>query len=251
MPRNAHKYSQFSPAQQNITKYIAVSLVVLLPCVSFLNQKWHLPLQALGQSVAFYLSAAFIVIFILPTNKTPCQFGVANCITLLRLIIVAIFTSNIGFLHLIPDVGMWWLMALGVSGIALDGVDGWLARSLGLESEFGAKFDMEVDAAFILILSLITYELPHIGPWVILAGLLRYIFLVSGWAFPALRRPLPSSFRRKFICILQMSAMVFVLCPLTTATIDRLSVATAVFLLLLSFLYDTLHLLNPVRRQNN
>ncbi len=45
------------------------------------------------------------------------------------------------------------LLALAVVAIVLDGVDGWVARRTGTASTFGARFDMEVDAFLILVLS--------------------------------------------------------------------------------------------------
>ena len=35
--------------------------------------------------------------------------------------------------------------------VALDGVDGWIARRIGRTTVFGARFDMEVDAALMLV----------------------------------------------------------------------------------------------------
>jgi len=248
MPGNAHTYFVLSPQQRNIAKYFAVSLAALLPCIIFATQTWQLPLRTIGQSMAFYFVASLVTIFILAADKAPSRFGAANCITLLRLIITAILASTIGFLHLIPIGGIWLLTALGASAVVLDGVDGWIARSMVLESKFGARFDMEVDAAFILVLSVIVWELPHIGPWVLIAGLLRYVFAAASWLLPALRAPLPPSYRRKFICILQISALILALCPLTSLEIGRPAVAIAVVLLLLSFIRDTLTLMHTTRR---
>jgi phosphatidylglycerophosphate synthase len=39
--------------------------------------------------------------------------------------------------------------------LALDGLDGWLARRFGLASAYGARFDMEVDGFLILVLALL------------------------------------------------------------------------------------------------
>jgi phosphatidylglycerophosphate synthase len=251
MSGSAHKYLVFSPPKSNIAKYFGISLVALLPSIAVIHQTWHLPLWAIGQSVLFFFVASLVTIFILPVDKAPFRFGAANCVTLLRLIITAILASTIGFLHLIPETGLWWLTALGASGFMLDGVDGWIARSLSLESKFGARFDMEVDAGSILVLSLIVGGLPHIGPWVLIAGLLRYVFVAASWPFPSLRAPLPPSFRRKFICVLQISVLILALCPLTSPEVGRSAVAIAVVLLLLSFLRDALQLMNATKSQGD
>ena len=44
------------------------------------------------------------------------------------------------------------MAALAGFALALDGVDGHLARRFDQVSDFGARFDMEVDAALILVL---------------------------------------------------------------------------------------------------
>lgn len=247
MPGSPHTYFILPPPQRNIAKYFAVGLTALLPCITLTTQTWQLPLRAIGQSMAFYFVASLVTIFILAAGRAPSRFGAANCITLLRLIITAILASTMGFLHLIPIAGIWFLTALGTSAVVLDGVDGWIARSMNLESKFGARFDMEVDAAFILVLSLTVWELSHIGPWVLIAGLLRYVFAAASWLLPALRAPLPPSRCRKFICILQISALILALCPLTSLEIGRPAVAIAVVLLLLSFVRDTLILMHTTR----
>ncbi len=43
-------------------------------------------------------------------------------------------------------------MALAVPALILDGVDGWVARRTGTANDAGARLDMEVDAALILVL---------------------------------------------------------------------------------------------------
>ena len=52
------------------------------------------------------------------------------------------------------------VIPLSIIALSLDGVDGALARRQMLESRFGAAFDMEVDSAFALVLSI----LAALGP---------------------------------------------------------------------------------------
>ena len=44
-------------------------------------------------------------------------------------------------------------------------------------------------------------------------GLVRYAFVVAGWRWPALARPLPPSIRRKAVCVLQMLVLGLMLAP--------------------------------------
>ena len=53
------------------------------------------------------------------------------------------------------------LVALAVVALVLDAVDGWVARRTGTTSPLGARFDMEVDAFLILVLSV--YVAPSTG----------------------------------------------------------------------------------------
>ena len=51
-------------------------------------------------------------------------------------------------------------------------------------SAFGARFDMEVDALLILVLSAGVWWFDKAGAWVWLSGLLRYAFIAAGWGLP-------------------------------------------------------------------
>ena len=74
----------------------------------------------------------------------------------------------------------WLAVATVVVVAALDGVDGWLARRDAQASSFGARFDMETDAAFILILSVLVWQHGKAGAWVLGCGLMRYVFVAAG-----------------------------------------------------------------------
>lgn len=104
-------------------------------------------------------------------------FGTANSITAVR----------IGLLALLPpatSAGSAYLIGLSLMILALDGLDGWLARHYTLSSEFGSYFDKETDALFLLLLcSLATFRGP-LGDWILAAGLLRYAFVVLLFILP-------------------------------------------------------------------
>ena len=59
-------------------------------------------------------------------------------------------------------------MALATVALVLDGVDGRVARRTGTVSAFGARFDMEVDAFLILVLSVCVAA--QVGWWVLAIG---------------------------------------------------------------------------------
>ena len=123
------------------------------------------------------------------------RFGTANVVTLGRLVGTCWIVSLIAGIDSTDGIG-WpamWIALIGGGCLILDGVDGRLARSRGETSRFGARFDLEVDAATTLTLSVAVPAVGIAGWWVIVMGGLRYAYLVAGLLQPALRRPLPFS----------------------------------------------------------
>ena len=98
-----------------------------------------------------------------------------------------------------PPVAL--LVTLAAVALALDLVDGWLARRTGTASELGARFDGEVDAFLILALSV--YVAPTYGAWVLAIGTARYLFLAGEWLLPWMRVPLPPRRWRKVVAAAQ------------------------------------------------
>jgi len=117
--------------------------------------------------------------------------------------------------------------------LALDAVDGQVARRTGTASAVGARFDMEVDAFLIAVLSV--HVAGIVGTWVLAIGAMRYAFVLAGYAWPWLRGTLPPSYAAKTIAAIQGIVLVVatagVLPPGPTAAI----VAVALALLCWSF----------------
>ncbi|SDH84570.1 CDP-alcohol phosphatidyltransferase [Actinokineospora alba] len=93
------------------------------------------------------------------------------------------------------------VVALAAVALALDCVDGLVARRTGTESPLGARFDMEVDAFLILVLSV--HVAWSLGPWVLAIGAARYLFVAASWRLTWLRGDLPPSFARKAVAAAQ------------------------------------------------
>jgi phosphatidylglycerophosphate synthase len=172
------------------------------------------------------------------TRARLTRFGAANRVTLLRGLLVALM---IPFL-LVPDPG-WLPVALGAAALALDGVDGALARRTGTASPFGARFDMETDALTVLMLSALVAARGQVGPWVLASGALRYLYVAAGWIWPVLRQPPPPSFARKLVCVLQIGGLLLVLAPILTPPWPSIVAGAALALLLWSFGRDAWGLL--------
>lgn len=184
------------------------------------------------------------------------QFGSANGVTLCRLAVVsmlmAMVAQSIGepratnpvlsFWGQPQQLGGWVLLGVLVTTAVLDAVDGTLARRSGMSSHFGARFDMETDAAFIAVMSVLVVLLGQTGAWIVWGGLMRYVFVAAGYVWPWLRAPLPPSRRRQTICVVQVGALVLCLTPLTLPAQAMWLGACSVAALTLSFVIDVRYL---------
>lgn len=160
--------------------------------------------------------------------------GACNVVTLVRLTMVAFLTGAI----LNPSTSPWLIFAVANLAFALDGVDGWLARRHGLTSRFGARFDMETDAALAAVLALWLLSSGTTGAEILILGFARYAFVFAGLALPKLTADLPPSFRRKAICAVQIAALLTLVYPLTPAGLAAWLSLGAALLLLWSFATD-------------
>jgi phosphatidylglycerophosphate synthase len=128
------------------------------------------------------------------------------------------------------------LVTLASIALALDFVDGWLARRTATESALGAKLDGEVDAFLILALSI--EVAPTAGGWVILIGLARYAFLAAGWVWPWMRAPLPRRDWRKTVTASQGVALVIAASGVPPPAVSRILLVVALAMLAESFGHD-------------
>jgi phosphatidylglycerophosphate synthase len=122
--------------------------------------------------------------------------GPADLVTLFRAVLVCAAAALVvdSFLRP-PEVGA--LVVLAVVALVLDAVDGWIARTTGTVSAFGARLDGEVDAFLILVLSV--YVAHTVAAWVLAMGVVRYVFGAAGWVLPWMRRELPWRHWRKVV----------------------------------------------------
>ena len=209
---------------------LAVVVALLLQSVGPLPQRflWQTLLVSAGGGLTLWVAAR--------QRAVGSDFGVANQVTLLRAVLVALLCGFVA----IPLSGGWLSLVTLLAAVAalLDAADGWLARKRSLESEYGARFDMETDALFVLVLSVLVLQQHKAGVWVLICGLLRYGFVLTGWVWPALQRPLPVSLRRKRIAALQMVLLVAALSPLLPLPASTALAALAVATLAASFAID-------------
>jgi len=173
---------------------------------------------------------------------TEYRLSSADRVTLVRAAVAALCAGLLFHGDTATALG-WWLSALAGTALVLDGVDGWLARRTGTASPFGARFDMETDAFFILVLSGLVWQLDKVGPWVLAIGAMRYAFLAAAIVLPALNEPLFPSKRRQTVCVIQVVALVVCLLPAVGSGWATLIGAGALVALTYSFAVDTVWLL--------
>ncbi len=172
--------------------------------------------------------------------------GPADVVTLARALLVGGVTALVvdglhtGSTAVVPLVGV------AAVALALDAVDGQVARRTGTVSEVGARFDMEVDAFLILVLSV--HVASIVGPWALAIGAMRYVFVAASWLLPWLNGTLPVSYVAKTVAALQGVVLVVASLPVLGLPAAAVLVAVALAFLGWSFGRSVLLLWSGHRR---
>lgn len=158
-------------------------------------------------------------------RRTHAALGPAGRVTLARAALIAAVTGLVaagfpGEVHTAP------LVSLAAVALALDAVDGYVARRTRTASLFGARFDMETDAFLVLVLSV--HVSTVLGPWVLAIGAMRYALGAAALAVPRLRTPLPPRYTRKVVAATQ--GVVLVTASAEILPVPAASAATALAL---------------------
>ncbi len=164
------------------------------------------------------------------------RLGPADRVTLTRAVLaggVAAITAQ-SFGRPVPVAP---LVALSAVALVLDAVDGWVARLTRTASAFGARFDMEVDAFLILVLSV--YVARPVGWWVLGIGAARYLFVAAGWVLPWLRGELPARYWCKVVAATQGVVLTVAAAGVLPGGVTRVALAVSLALLAESFGRET------------
>ena len=159
--------------------------------------------------------------------------GPADVVTLARASLVT------GVIALVADrwgtgaMPVGTLVVLASVALVLDAVDGKVARYTGTVSPLGARFDMEVDAFLVLVLSV--YVAVLLTPWALVIGAMRYAFVVASWVLPWLSGALPTRFSAKVVAAAQGIVLVVVCARVLPAAAATTLVLLALLALLWSF----------------
>lgn len=188
-----------------------------------------------------FIPGAALVLLALPGSHRFIRMGAANHTTLVRGAMVALLAGLLGEQG--SQSSNTAAVIVSSTMMVLDGLDGWIARRSGMATQFGARFDMETDAAFVAVLSLLVWQADKAGVWVLLSGLMRYLFVGIVALVPRLQRPVPASTRGKTIAVGQMIALVLALAPFCRQPLSQWVAAAGLTALVVSFGLDFIWLL--------
>lgn len=202
-------------------------------------QAWWLPhTSSMGGWITLAIGFVALAVWL---QQSSTRWGWASRVTLFRALITLSLAAFLWSPQSFQQHGLW-LGVVGLIALLADGLDGYLARTRHETSATGARFDMETDAALMLVLSVVAWWTDRVGVWVLAIGALRYVFIVAGQVWPWLRAPLPESMRRKVICVVQVSVLLAVMPAWFSDLQAQALLAVSLALLVYSFSVDTLYL---------
>lgn len=179
--------------------------------------------------IAAGLAFGAAVVLLLARALRTSHLGPANAITLGRAVLVGGVVALVAAGSTDPAA----IATLATPALLLDLVDGRVARRQDDVTALGARFDMEVDAALILALSVAAA--PTFGWWVLGAGLARYAFGLATLVVPWLRAPTPPSRWRKLVAAVQGVTLTVAVSSVLPQAAAGLALAGALVLLAHSF----------------
>lgn len=208
--------------------FCAAATLILLAVLSAVTG-----LGPLGWTVGLATGWGVTALLLLALRRTQrAGIGPADWVTLTR----ALLTAGIAGLvaeSFANTPSVTAVVALASVALALDAVDGQVARRTGTASPFGARFDGEVDALLILVLSIAVSR--NYGSWVLVIGAARYTLLIAGFAVPWLGAPLPPRFWGKVVAAVQGIVLTVAVSGLLPPLLGMLAVGVALLLLVESF----------------
>lgn len=205
--------------------YAAWMLVAIAVAIVRGEPRWCCAAGAVGLVVHAVIGRAW--------RSSTGALALANVLTLVRLALV------VGLPWHLARLPRWGFVALVMSLLVLDGIDGRVARARGETSALGASLDVETDALTVMVLTLLLWTRESIGPWVLVAGLWRYVFVVVTALAPALGDAPPSRLYRSIFGVLMITlACAFVPWPPLALTAAAFGTALVSFSFLHSVWYS-------------
>jgi CDP-diacylglycerol--glycerol-3-phosphate 3-phosphatidyltransferase len=142
--------------------------------------------------------------------------GPANVLTLFR---GGLYAVVAGFVVLPAGTGLVWIPALCYgTGVFLDQLDGTVARTIGSQTEFGARLDMAFDTFGFVAAPLVAVLWGQLPVWYLSLSAARYVFLAGVYWRQRRNRPVferPDSDLGKYVAGVQMVFITIALLPVT------------------------------------
>ena len=228
------------PLRASVIRALTLGAAVVVIAASVLRSTLALtPLYPLKAVAVFAAVLCVALGYVRHAHPFP-RFGAANQITAARAGLVGLVAACLGEAPAAPLMRV--AVIVGLVATLLDGLDGYMARRTGMATPFGARFDMETDALYVMTLSALAWYTGKAGLWILLAGLWRYLFVGAQQLFAWMRRQEPPSLRRKAICVVQIVGLSLVLLPFIVPPVSAWWCAALLALLTYSFGVDTLWL---------
>lgn len=206
-----------------------VGLTALLALYGALTATVGLGVAGWTVGVCCAVIAGLVLTRALARHRTV-RLGPADRVTLARAVLVG------GVLALVADSATPpepATVVLAATALVLDGVDGWVARRTGTASELGARFDQDVDAFLLLVLSIQVSR--SLGGWVLPIGLARYAFVAAGRRWAWLHEPVPPRHWCKVVAAAQGVVLTVAVTGVAPQPVRMAAVAGALALLAESF----------------
>ncbi len=197
-------------------------------------------LDAVGWALGLVVATTGSVLLAVALHRAgTTRFGPANVVTLVRaslgqVVAALVAASFAGLDH------RTLLVSLTALALALDAVDGRVARRTRSVTPLGARFDMEADAFLILVLSVAAG--PVVGWWVLAIGFARYALFLAERVWAWLRVPVPPRYWRKVVAAIQGVSLAVVVSGLVPTTESMALLFVALALLAESFGQDVVWL---------
>lgn len=224
-----------SPARPGVLAASSVCLAVTVGAAATIASAIPLGRGYVVRVTMLFASSAAVAAYLAGATLRA-RFGIANTVTLLRLGLVVAISLLLWEAPSAAAAGVVVVVTLVI--VALDAVDGQVARRTGTATPFGARFDTETDAALILLLSALAWQHGKAGAWILAAGALRYLFVASGWLLPWMAAPLTPTRRGRIVAVLQMVGLTVVMTPVVPPPWSTLVAATSLAVLSWSFALD-------------
>jgi phosphatidylglycerophosphate synthase len=151
-----------------LDRHAAVMLAAVLAAATLRSGAWVTLAGALSFAALWYRGRRRLA------ELVP-HGGYANGLTALRLALL------LGAAAWMTEMSAAWLLLLFTANVAIDVLDGYVARHAAQVTQLGAVLDRETDAVFVMVAYLYFFLVLGFSAWLLLPALLPYVYrLLAG-----------------------------------------------------------------------